>query len=298
MQVLFPGYVNGQLLTDRKQYLPTITQKRGYPAKVIAVDIKRDLALLELPALPAGAVAVPFAPQGATKGKRVYHFGNPGNEPLWRFLPNTVLGVGAKKGVSKKEGQEDRPVEMVMLETDLPSQTGQSGCMVVNKHGELVGVHQSHSLDKEPRTAYVIERDEVVAFLAANRVEVKLLGVGKAHVVGGGDGLKVVGKLSPGDPPGQKAAAVALQVFLVKLSAGKAYTLRLNAANPKQLDTVLRLEDDAGKELAFNDDAPDEMTLNSRIDFKCERTGTYRVIATSLNPAAVGDFTVLVKLAD
>jgi len=72
----------------------------------------------------------------------------------------------------------------------------------------------------------------------------------------------------------------------------------MNAADQKEIDSVLRVEDAAGKQLAFNDDAPGENTLNSRIDFACEKDGTYRIIATSLNDNATGNYTVLIKMAE
>jgi len=67
-------------------------------------------------------------------------------------------------------------------------------------------------------------------------------------------------------------------------------------ADGGNIDAYLRLEDPDGKQLAANDDAPGENTLNSRIDFECKKTGAYRIICTSLNADATGDFTFLVKL--
>jgi hypothetical protein len=84
------------------------------------------------------------------------------------------------------------------------------------------------------------------------------------------------------------------KVHPVKLAKGKKYRIRMNAADTKQLDPYLRLEDAERKEVASNDDAPGEHTLNSRIDFLCDVGGNYRIIATSLNAGATGDFTLLV----
>ena len=72
------------------------------------------------------------------------------------------------------------------------------------------------------------------------------------------------------------------KVFLVKLTAGTSYVLRMNAKDEDELDAFLRVEDAAGKELAFNDDADGENTLNARIDFKCEKDGSYRFDVTGL----------------
>jgi len=86
------------------------------------------------------------------------------------------------------------------------------------------------------------------------------------------------------------------KMYLVKMAAGKTYVIRMNAKSQQEIDAVLRVEDATGKELAFNDDAPGENTLNSRIDFKCPQDGVYRVYCTSLRPNQVGDFTLFIKL--
>jgi predicted Zn finger-like uncharacterized protein len=90
------------------------------------------------------------------------------------------------------------------------------------------------------------------------------------------------------------------KVFLVRMNAGSQYTIRMNDRDVSgrrdrvTLDPVLVVEDDTGLQLAFNDDAPGEGTLNSRIDFFPPRTGVFRVITTNLNPNSVGVFTLSV----
>ena len=68
------------------------------------------------------------------------------------------------------------------------------------------------------------------------------------------------------------------------MKAKKKYTIRMNAPNQDILDSMLRVENAAGNELGFNDDAFGEPrpTLNSRIDFTCPQDGVYRVIAINL----------------
>jgi len=120
----------------------------------------------------------------------------------------------------------------------------------------------------------------------------------KVHEIGAGNGLKIESALTVNDPKDRVQKDSYSKVFLVKLTAGTNYVLRMNAKDEDELDAFLRVEDAAGKELAFNDDADGENTLNARIDFKCEKDGTYRVICTSFNEAETGNFTLLVKRAD
>jgi hypothetical protein len=74
--------------------------------------------------------------------------------------------------------------------------------------------------------------------------------------------------------------------FPVKLEAGTIY--RIEAKSDK-FDAALRLEDDAGKIVAEDDDSAG--SLNPRIYFKAGKSGEYHVILTSKN-RQVGSFTV------
>ena len=119
----------------------------------------------------------------------------------------------------------------------------------------------------------------------------------KVYEVNEKDGLTVGGKLAATDDKDTSLKDSYRKVYLVKMSAGKEYTIRMNAKPGEKIDAVLRVEDPSGKELAFNDDAPGEDTLDSRIDFKCAKDDVYRVICTSLNGNATGDYTLIIKRA-
>ncbi len=120
----------------------------------------------------------------------------------------------------------------------------------------------------------------------------------KIHEVRVKDGLTVKDKLDVGDDRDKKFKDSYCKVHLVRMTAGKTYVIRMNAEDEDKIDSVLRVEDAKGKELAWNDDAPGEMTLNLRIDFKCAKDGVYRISATSLNDNETGNFTLTVKLAE
>ena len=65
-----------------------------------------------------------------------------------------------------------------------------------------------------------------------------------------------------------------------KLAAGKTYQIDLKS---KAFDAVLRLEDSAGKEVAFNDDFNPGASLDSRIVYAATKAGEYTIIATCLD---------------
>jgi len=117
----------------------------------------------------------------------------------------------------------------------------------------------------------------------------------KVHEVGGGGGLKIDAKLAANDPRDSVRNNCYAKVYLVKLQKDKTYTIRLNSPDFMALDPYLRLEDANKKQLASNDDDPDEKTLNSKLVFKAPADGTYRVIATSFADNQTGDFTLLIK---
>jgi len=109
------------------------------------------------------------------------------------------------------------------------------------------------------------------------------------------NGLMLSDKLAVNDPRDTVYGQSFCKIYQVWLVARKTYTIRMNAQDQRQIDALLRLEDANFKQLAENDDAPGEKTLNSRIDFICPQTGVYRVIATSFRPNEVGNFTLTIN---
>ena len=82
------------------------------------------------------------------------------------------------------------------------------------------------------------------------------------------------------------------------MQKGHSYTVDLISADKSglKLDAYLRIEDDAKKELAHDDDGGG--FPHSRIVFRPTKDGEYRLIATSFGPRQTGDFTLTVRDAD
>jgi tetratricopeptide (TPR) repeat protein len=94
------------------------------------------------------------------------------------------------------------------------------------------------------------------------------------------------------DPIDQaRPQACRCKVYNVHLTTGMAYSIVLES---NQFDAYLRLEDDRGNKLDENDDGGPGFGLNSRIVHRASRTGSFRVIATSLVPS-IGAFTLSVR---
>jgi len=174
VQVFFPYYANNQALTARKPYVALIAQGGGNRGTVIVVDKARDLAVIQLRTAPTGIKSLPIAAQGVSAGERVYNLGNPGGDTgLWQFSSSTVLNV-RKRELKSKTGDGEMKIIAVIIETDdKKARKGQSGSLLVNPHGELVGVVQSIS-QTEPQTTMSVDRSDVLDFLNAHDIKAQL----------------------------------------------------------------------------------------------------------------------------
>ncbi|MFO0966417.1 MAG: serine protease [Gemmataceae bacterium] len=108
----------------------------------------------------------------------------------------------------------------------------------------------------------------------------------------GADGLKIADKLTALDALdviNGKATKFRCKVFEVNLKAGKKYQLDMSSI---QFDSFLRIEDQRGRELAFDDDSGG--MLNARLVFEPKTDGVYRVIASQFD-ARVGAFELTVR---
>jgi thiol-disulfide isomerase/thioredoxin len=132
---------------------------------------------------------------------------------------------------------------------------------------------------EEPPMARMLVCAVIVLFPSATLL-VQGAGEKKAD---GAAGLKVTGKLSPDDPK-DKLLKNPHKAYEFKMEAGKIYVIDLSS---KDFDAVLRLENPDGKQVAINDDA-EPGTLDSRIVYKAPKDGTYKIIATYLDPSQRG----------
>lgn len=159
--VFFPELEEGQPKVKRKHYLDNVV-KLAQPGKVVAVDRKLDLALIELPTVPERAKAIELAETGVTPGSSVDMIGNPGgSDVLWAYTSGTVRLVYDKKFKSD-HGEH----EFKVVETQSPIKPGDSGGPVVNAEGKLVAIAQSFSPQMN-LVSYCVDISEIKAFLAS-----------------------------------------------------------------------------------------------------------------------------------
>jgi serine protease Do len=111
----------------------------------------------------------------------------------------------------------------------------------------------------------------------------------KAHDVGK-DGLKFDGSLSAEDKKDRARTNSYAKTYLVNMVKGQDYLIELDSG---AFDAYLRVEDRAGKQLAFDDDGGDD--TNARLVFTAPADGAYRIIVTSFENARTGAFALRVS---
>jgi hypothetical protein len=97
-------------------------------------------------------------------------------------------------------------------------------------------------------------------------------------------------ELTVADPRDRVMAGSACKVYTLKMKAGRTYQIdMMQKPGAPGLDPFLRLEDSQGKQLADDDDGGGGLNgLDARIVFACTQDGTYRVVATTLEPQTGG----------
>ncbi|MEQ8847773.1 serine protease [Botrimarina sp.] len=160
--VFFRDLKDDRPVVEKAHYLENV-RKLGVRGRVVAVDRKRDLALVELDKLPESAAALELAEESTSPGVSIDSIGNPGaSEALWVYTSGKVRSVYLKRF---RTGAGEH--EFTVVETQSPLNTGDSGGPVVGPDGKLVGVVQAIS-KKGSLISYCVDITEVKEFLASD----------------------------------------------------------------------------------------------------------------------------------
>ena len=100
---------------------------------------------------------------------------------------------------------------------------------------------------------------------------------------------RVEAELTAADATDAARTRSVCRIYAIKLAKGKSYRIDMLS---KDVDSYLRLEDSAGKELAKDDDGGGDR--NARIQFDCFASGEFRIIATTYH-GGVGGFILSVQ---
>lgn len=160
--IIFPIYDgNGELVTDAGIYRRR-SKEIAVRGQVMAREVSKDLALIQLDKIESKATAAPLAAKPAPTGSTLFSVGGSGvrENLLWRLTKGTVRGRA-----QRQQQAEFGLIDCMILESDAPLNHGDSGGPVMNDRGELVGV-VSHGSAREHQVSGNIDVDEVRAFIA------------------------------------------------------------------------------------------------------------------------------------
>jgi V8-like Glu-specific endopeptidase len=163
-EIMFPMFKDGEVVTVAGEYLKR-SKSLMIKGKVIARDAKRDLALVQLEALPQHVRALPLAETSAKNDDLVLSIGNSGlaGKPieqgtLWKMRTGKVARKAFRVLTYNNVNQK---LESSMLNSTLHTSPGDSGGPVVNDRGELIGVTSGgNNID-----SFAIDVTEVRMFL-------------------------------------------------------------------------------------------------------------------------------------
>lgn len=163
IRVYFPAQGrSGEVATSREWYE---AHGVGILGRVVVVNEKNDLAVIQVDELPPGVKALKLAGGSPTRGEPTYTVGNGGaDQPLW------VCGHGSVRGVYDRATRDGKFAARV-VESSLPADRGASGSPVVNSTGDVVGVVTARLPGTKPVTVCV-EAAEVRALLLQAEREV------------------------------------------------------------------------------------------------------------------------------
>ncbi len=136
--VTFPEYQGGKLVRDPAYYRD---KARHIPCRVLAVDTRRDLALLRLDRVPDHARSLRLASRRARRGETVYGVGTSGGGRKGSRLWTAFRGKVRKHEFYKGRQTNGRYHAGDTIKTTCRTYPGDSGSPVVNRRGRVVGVH-------------------------------------------------------------------------------------------------------------------------------------------------------------
>jgi len=169
-KVFFPYFRDGQPVAE-KDYYRDRAKRLAIDARVVALDKKADLAILRLDSIPEGAEAIPLATGSPDPGDTVHSIGSAGkSDALFGYVKGAVRQVYKKEWKAEVAPKRVATFEAKVVETDSPTNPGDSGGPLLNAKGELVGVTEGGALNAQLLSTFV-DVSEVKSLLATRAVK-------------------------------------------------------------------------------------------------------------------------------
>jgi S1-C subfamily serine protease len=164
--VYFPSFADGEPIPLRSHY-ENNRARLAVKGKVLVADSKKDLAVIQLERLPAGARPIALASRSVSPGALIHGIGNSdsNNGTLWRYNSGPVRGVFPKRITSGNANVKSFTIEAKVIESQMATNPGDSGGPVVNDGGELVGIHHGNA-NGQLLVSFAIDISEVKTILS------------------------------------------------------------------------------------------------------------------------------------
>jgi V8-like Glu-specific endopeptidase len=153
--IFFPQYRDGQPIAE-KDYYRDRAKRLAIAGKVVALDKKADLAIIQLDHLPKDAVAIKLASSSPDPGDNVHSIGSAGkSDALFGYVKGSVRQVYKKDWKAELEPRKVVSFSAKVVETDSPTNPGDSGGPLMNDKGELVGVTQGGAINAQLVSTFI-----------------------------------------------------------------------------------------------------------------------------------------------
>ena len=161
LYVYFPTSEKGQVISDKNHYLkPNQANQEKHKAMVVAWNEAKDLAVVKLNYLPAGVEAMALAMESSQPGQLVHSIGNPGKSgALWVYSSGTVRTAPYQKKWHSIGAAGTMSHDAWVIETQSPTNPGDSGGPLINDNVELVGITQGFESNSNSISLFVDVRE-------------------------------------------------------------------------------------------------------------------------------------------
>jgi tetratricopeptide (TPR) repeat protein len=168
VEVFFPVYQGGEVVSEAAFYRDQkpLLQRKGtlVTGCVLAIDARRNLALLELTSVPEQALDLRFAATPPSPGDALHALGNPRRMDVhWVYAACSVRQKG-----TMNLGQTTEGPDPAVLLVQGPLSEGEAGGALLNERGELAAMVTGKAAPQQ-QISYGLDPAEVRAFLAEAR---------------------------------------------------------------------------------------------------------------------------------
>jgi len=155
VRVFFPVFRDGAPIAEKSYYVDRLNRLAVH-GKVIAVDKIADLAIIRIDSVPEKLEAIALAPVSPDPGDSVHSIGNAGKSgALFGYVRGTVRQVYNKAWQAELEPRKVAQFKAKVIETDSPTNPGDSGGPLLNDKGQLIGVTQGGAINANSVSTFV-----------------------------------------------------------------------------------------------------------------------------------------------